>query len=163
MLDKSWFALRIKYVHAERISCQLNALYPYVQTCFIPPVSGLLFALTTRDVLDDFIHCRADGKYVGFIWDKATKNPLVVREKAMDDFIRVCGVMQYPIVMTERPQVTLGSHVRVIDGPLKGVEGRVVRMKKSRRILVDVEGVLWAATEFIGPDLLEVIEDEPAS
>ena len=42
------------------------------------------------------------------------------------------------------------------------IEGEnVVRIRKSRRVLVNVDNVLWAATEFINPDMLEVLDGAP--
>ena len=65
------------------------------------------------------------------------------------------------VLMTRRPELKLGAHVRVKEGPLAGIEGHVVRIRKSRRVLVNVDNVLWAATEFINPDMLEVLDGEP--
>jgi transcription antitermination factor NusG len=50
-----------------------------------------------------------------------------------------------------------GQKVRVIEGPFAGVEGRVVRIKKSRRILVELPGMLSVAATFIPSDNLEQI------
>lgn len=159
MAEREWFALRVKYVKAQKMVALLSQCAVPLESCFVPPVNGLLFLLTTREVLDDFMHFHSGGQYLAFIWDRTTGKPVVVKKKAMEDFMAVCRVVELPIVMTEKPQVTLGARVRVLEGPLKGIEGRVVRMKKSRRILVEVDGVLWAATEFISPEFLEVIED----
>ena len=63
--------------------------------------------------------------------------------------------------MSEAPTLKLGSHVRVKEGPLAGIEGYVVRIRKSRRVLVNVDNVLWAATEFIRPEMLEVLGEGP--
>lgn len=159
MSERNWYALKVRYVKSDRISAQFTQLYSDVERQFIPPVTGLLFVFTTRESVEDFMHHRDDGRFVSFIWDKSARNPVVVKEKAMDDFIRICSLFECPIVMTERPHITAGSRVRVKEGPLKGLEGRVVRMKKSRRILVNVDDVLWAATEFVAPELLEIIGD----
>lgn len=159
MSEKKWFALRVRYVKAEKVVRSLGEARVPMDRWFVPPVNGLLFVFSTREDIEGFIHFHAEERHVSFVWDKVTKGPIVVREKAMDDFIRICSVIDYPIVMTQKPQVKLGAKVRVVDGPLKGIVGTVVRMKKSRRILVEVDNVLWAATEFVGPEWLEVIEE----
>ena len=50
--------------------------------------------------------------------------------------------------------------MRVTDGPFKGAEGYVVRMRKSKRVMIDVGSLLWVATDYISPDLLETIPKE---
>ena len=39
----------------------------------------------------------------------------------------------------------------------KGVEGKVVRIRKSRRVLVELPGMLAVATTYIDPVNLEII------
>ena len=50
-----------------------------------------------------------------------------------------------------------GDKVRVKEGPLKGAEGYIKRIKKDRRLLVAIEGFVAVATSFIPPQFLEVI------
>ena len=42
-----------------------------------------------------------------------------------------------------------GQRVRVISGPFAGVEGKVVRIRKSRRILVEIPGMLAVASTYL--------------
>ena len=46
------------------------------------------------------------------------------------------------------------------DGIFKGVEGKVCRVKKDRRVVVTLEGVCSVAISCISPYLLEDIQDE---
>lgn len=52
-----------------------------------------------------------------------------------------------------------GEKVRVTEGPLKGAEGYVRRIRKNRRLLVAIEGVVAVATSYIPPQFLEKVED----
>ena len=51
-----------------------------------------------------------------------------------------------------------GSRVRVKEGPLKGTEGYIKRIRKDRRLLVCIEGVIAVATSYIPPENLEIVE-----
>ena len=51
-----------------------------------------------------------------------------------------------------------GRKVRILEGPFAGVEGVIVRIKKSRRVVVELPGMLAVATTYITPDALELIE-----
>lgn len=62
-----------------------------------------------------------------------------------------------PINMQECPVVKLGDRGRVISEPLAGVEGNVVRMRKSKRVLVAIGELVWVATTYIPTEMLKVI------
>ena len=53
-----------------------------------------------------------------------------------------------------------GGRVRVTEGPLKGAEGYIKRIRKDRRLLVAIEGVIAVATAYIPPQLLEPVPEE---
>jgi len=151
-----WFALKVCYIAARKLASMLP---PELGTTFVPPViNNILFINSTRLKLQEWQKFSVDGKRTMFMYDCMTHEPITIRQQEMERFMHLCQVSALPIVMTEKPEVRLGSKVRVTDGPLKGLEGHVVRMQKSKRILVEIPGVLWAATEFVGPDFLEVIE-----
>jgi transcription antitermination factor NusG len=52
-----------------------------------------------------------------------------------------------------------GDKVRVLEGPLKGAEGYIKRIRKDRRLLVSIEGFIAVATSFIPPQFLAKAED----
>ena len=52
-----------------------------------------------------------------------------------------------------------GDKVRVLEGPLKGAEGYIKRIKKDRRLLVAIEGFIAVATMYIPPQFLEKVSD----
>jgi transcription antitermination factor NusG len=50
-----------------------------------------------------------------------------------------------------------GQKVKVKAGPFEGVEGTVIRVKRSRRVMVELPGMLAVATTFVKPEELEVL------
>jgi len=50
-----------------------------------------------------------------------------------------------------------GSRVRVTSGPMKGAEGYIKRIRRDRRLLVCIEGVIAVATSYIPPEQLEIV------
>ena len=100
-----------------------------------------------------------DSRYAHFIWDAHTREPIVVPDKAMQDFIQISQVMNDEALYLKDITSKLheGQKVRVTDGPFKGVEGVVLRIKRSRRVIVDFPGLLAIATNFIDPRFLEAI------
>jgi transcription antitermination factor NusG len=77
----------------------------------------------------------------------------------MNDFITVASTLDEDIVYVTEISAKLreGQTVMVKDGPFKGIEGKVVRIRKSRRVLVELPGMLAVATTYIDPINLEII------
>ena len=158
VVQNAWFAIRLKYIKAEKFA---SLLPTSLGKCFVPPVvTNLVFIYSDYKTLWEYRNFNLNGSHMGFMRNRKTWEPLTVRDRDMEIFMRICRASECPIVLTERPKVKLGDYVRVKDGPFKGAEGYVVRMRKSKRVLVDLGGVLWTATEFVSPDLLEVVTDE---
>lgn len=172
----SWFALRATYSRELKISRQLTergvrTFVPMVwRRCpvkpgmpqskkLVPAISSICFVYSTRAEIDEYIRSFGDARPVNYYWDRTKNAPLVVPDKAMEDFITVASSMDEELVyITEiSPKLKEGQAVRVKEGPFKGVEGKVVRIKKSRRILVELPGMLAVATTFVDPSYLEII------
>ena len=129
------------------------------QTKLVPAVSNLLFVHGEQDDLYEFFKGIGEGCPARFIWDKVTRNPVTVSDKAMADFITVSNAMLEDTIYLTELNSTLreGQKVRILEGPFKGVEGRIVRIRRSRRILVELPGMLSIAATFIPTDNLEII------
>ena len=125
----------------------------------VPAVGNLCFAYSTRTALEDFIRGYGEASPVHFYWDRTANRPLTVPDKAMNDFITVASTLDEDIVYVTEISAKLreGQTVMVKDGPFKGVEGKVVRIRKSRRVLVELPGMLAVATTYIDPVNMEII------
>ena len=125
----------------------------------VPAVSNLCFVHACQQDLYEFFRSLGEACPARFIWDKTTRDPIVVPEKAMRDFITVSRAMLDDTIYLTELSSTLreGNLVRVLDGPFAGVEGKVVRIRRSRRILVELPGMLAVAATFIPSDNLEII------
>lgn len=124
----------------------------------VPAVSGLVFALATREALDLYIRSFGDTRPVNYYWDRTTNAPLTVPAKAMEDFITIASTLDEDLIyLTEiSDKLREGQTVKVKDGPFKGVEGKIVRIRKSRRILVELPGMLAVASTYIPAQYLEI-------
>lgn len=172
----SWFALRATYSRELKVRDQLadrgvRTFVPMIwKRCpvkpgmtqtrkLVPAISSLCFVYWTKADLDQYIRSFGDVKPVNYYWDRTKNAPLVVPAKAMEDFITVASSMDEDLVyLTDIcPKLKEGQKVRVKDGPFKGIEGKVVRIKKSRRVLVELPEMVAVATTFIAPNALEIL------
>ena len=185
-VPSSWYALRVSYSRELKVRDRLNELgvktfvpmmwrrcpvkpgmttgNPGMTTGnpsrrLVPAVGNLCFAYSTRAELEDFIRGYGDTSPVHFYWDRTANKPLTVPEKAMNDFIAVSSTLDEDLIyITEiTSKLREGQTVKVKEGPFKGIEGKVVRIRKSRRILVELPGMLAVATTYIQPEYLEII------
>ena len=171
-VPSSWYALRVSYSRELKVQKALDALgvktfVPMMwKRCpdnsdrkLVPAVGNLCFAYSTRTALEEFIRGYGESAPVHFYWDRTANRPLTVPDKAMNDFITVASTLDEDIVYVTEISAKLreGQTVMVKDGPFKGVEGKVVRIRKSRRILVELPRMLAVATTYIDPVNLEII------
>ena len=173
-MEIRWYAVRVSYGRVLKFCAGLkeDGMEHFVPMCTkkvekngkritvtVPAVSNLCFVHTTKDALHQIFERMGEARYVSFFWDKATREPVVVSDKAMADFMQISRVMADETLYLKDVTAKLqtGQKVRVLEGPFKGVEGTVIRVKRSRRVVVDFPGLLAIATTFIDPRDLELI------
>lgn len=126
-------------------------------------VAGIVFARLDEEQLADF---QEKSQIRCFPWkDCATGSPVVVSDSDMRNFIGVAGTFDEQLIYLDpNPQNwTKGQRVRIVAGPMKGYEGRFVRVKGDRRVVVEVPGIIAVATGFMHPSFVEPITDEEAT
>ena len=128
----------------------------------VPAVSNLCFVCGEQQSLYQFFKGMGEACPARFIWDRSTREPITVPDKAMTDFMLVSRTMLDDTIYLHDVSSKLreGQSVRVTDGPFKGIEGKVVRIRKSRRIMVELPGMLAIATTYIPNNWLEPIYAE---
>ena len=169
-----WFAIRVSYGRVLKFCAGLEEIgvehfVPMTRkkvvkdgktvTLIVPAISNLCFVRSTKAWLRDRFNGMGESRPAHFIWDKHTREPIVVSDKAMEDFMQVCRIMSDDALYLKdiTDKLREGQKVRVIDGPFKGVEGTILRIKRSRRVVVELPGLLAVATNYIDPRSLEVI------
>lgn len=92
--------------------------------------------------------------------DKATGLPMTVPEKEMQDFIRVTGNCDCDIDYLDKPEIvyTKGRKVEITYGPFCGVTGYVLRIRRDRKVVVTVSGLVSAVISAdMRPEWLKLI------
>ena len=172
--QEKWHVIRVTYSRELKFQAQLNeaGFQTFVpmcrkkiekngkqQTVVVPAVSNLCFVRTTREELRDFMIGLGEACPARFVWDKATRDPMTVPDKAMQDFMKISLTMSDEVLYLNEVSAKLraGNKVRITEGPFKGVEGTVVRIKKSRRVMVELLGMFAITTNYIPLQDLELI------
>lgn len=173
--DSKWYVLRCASRQELKLRYELEHLHI---ECFVPlkrqyrikgerriaelwpAVSGLVFGFINSSKLEDL---RQSSKVSFFIRkDCATDKPIVVSNSEMRNFIGVASSFDDRLLYLQSDPANWqkGQRVRVMGGTFRGYEGRFVRMKGDRRIVVEIPGVIAIATGFIHPSMVEPIIDK---
>lgn len=164
---RNWYAIRVFNNHIFRIKEELDsigvqtymalkkAVKPGMRTVQLAP--SLLFVRWDAERLSAFkqkhfneimVYRKAEGT-----------EPAVIGEKEMEMFMLVTSALGgMDVEVTDRVfDFQQGERVRVTEGPFKGAEGIVKRIKKDRKLLIEVSGVVVVAVSHIPGQFLERI------
>lgn len=176
----------LEYLAAKRRLARLQADgttdNQYVQegvTIFkrVPLVNSLIFARLSRQQAQEMDErLKKDARIDGFIYkevqwvrddktqkENRSKAPAVIPDRQMATFRLVTESEVTGLEFFSDDGITLfqeGKKVRVKEGPLKGAEGYIKRIRKDRRLLVSISGIVAVATSFIPPENLEPVEEK---
>ncbi len=126
----------------------------------IPVVNSLFFVRAGEDRIPELEHAIQGRGFVYRMTDH--QRPSVIPDKEMGIFKMVCSSGAEGLEFFADEDMTRykqGDKVRVLEGPLKGAEGYIKRIRKDRRLLVAIEGFIAVATSFIPPQFLAKAED----
>ena len=94
--------------------------------------------------------------------DNSESNPpLIIRDEAMDTFIKLTSVKNPHIVpvTSQNIQYNLGDHVIVTEGDFEGIQGRVARIAGQQRVIVELFSGCLVATAYIPKEAMRKVID----
>jgi hypothetical protein len=150
-----WFVVITRWGQWKKVSERLAALGV---AFFIPSTyNTLIFLHTGKDRALNLVN---SGEVKGrFIVDHATRSILEVPDKQMEAFIKV--VTEYPDTpVTSEFPITKGTRVRVVRGPLKGIEGEVEETPNGVQLIVGIQSVICARITITRGDVVPVESNE---
>ena len=116
-----------------------------------------------------FVRCREAElgqmaeEHRGQVWvyrNAAGTQAAVIPDREMEvfRFVVTAGREGLELLGDDRPEYHEGDRVVVTGGPFKGAEGHIRRIKRDRRLVVSIRGVVAVATTYIHPSLLRKVE-----
>lgn len=122
-------------------------------------VSNLIFVYASFNSLQEEKNTDTAAQYLRYI-KKRNDEYLTIPNKQMEDFMRVSKLPDeklIPIDITEGTNLN-GQKVRIIEGELAGVEGRIMRLQGNKKVVVNVSNLIAYAISFVPPGWLIKIE-----
>ena len=174
----SWYVLRCP--SGKEMDLQQNIQKRFGVECFIPiekvrqrdrhgrfiwvqrcALSSYLFVNTDKDIFYS-IHKNSYVLHpmrhkVDELW-----TPIIVPDRDMESFIRVSGNKEERVLYLDPAKLNFkkGDRVRVIGGPMTGVEGTFMQIggKHEKRVVIQLENLIAVATAAIPAALVEKIK-----
>ncbi len=155
---QGWYAFKVYY----------NKVQPLIAECkeqgleFFAPVQAiksLLFLRCDESSARQFVEGR--WRQVWLYREAGSRRPAIIPDHEMEvfRFVVTAGQEGLTLLGDDRPEYHEGDRVRVTGGPFKGAEGHIKRIKRDRRLVVSVRGVVAVATTYIHPSLLERVAE----
>lgn len=154
----NWYAIKVYY----------NRVQPLIAECreagieFFAPtdiIRSLLFVHCTEN---DVLHLAATSDVKMWVYRNTEgTRPAAIPDREMEvfRFVVTAGHDGLELLGDDKPEYHVGERVVVTDGPFKGAEGHIKRIKRDRRLIVTIKGVVAVATAYIHPSLLRKVEE----
>lgn len=126
----------------------------------IPAIHNLIFVHTSRKFMDDYKRKMESRCPMRYTMDKSTGLPMVVRKKEMEDFIHVVNEKMNDVFYLDNPAVvaTKGTPVEVMFGHYKGIQGKLLRIRRDRKVVLELAGMVAIALNGIPMEWCKIIE-----
>ena len=175
--EKSWYAFKIffgkgKPIKAYFVAKGIEHIYDVKQKYWdknkkkslvkeVPIMPSLILFRTTRTEAEEI-----ERKFLNKVMlyrgknSENLKEPSKISEREVKIFniVATSGVEGLDFYDEYNPKFTKGDKFRVIEGPLKGAEGYVVRIKKDHKLYVSIKGLCAVTTGYIPKAFLQKIE-----
>ncbi len=178
-----WFVVRTTYGREERaneylIGNNVKTFCPFVtlrkeirgkrktvRECRIP---NLFFVYGTQRELTPLVQQNPEAPFLRFYCrynrygGRPCRQIITVPQQQMDTLMRICSVEDNDTMLIAEAihKFEKGNLVRVIEGPFRGVVGRVQRFRGQQRVGIVISNVLTALTAYIPNAYLELIEED---
>ena len=188
--NKQWFVLRVSYgrvLKAKEIidACHIDCYVPMRHKQITkhgkkhiitePLIPSFIFVHTSQEEVDAMLHDKNVNTiesrpllsyyydHTSYRQDNPERNPpLVIRDEAMDNFIRLTSVKNPHVipVTSHNIQYKLGDHVIVTEGDFEGIQGRVARIAGQQRVIVELFSGCLVATAYIPKEAMKHINPQ---
>ena len=170
-----WYALKVFFNKVFEIEEHLNSRgiesYFPTETVVVekggrkkkvirPVISSLMFFRTSRQVALEQQKELTDRVILYVERIGYSREPVAISDVEMERFRLVAssGEEGLEYFGADSPEFRKGEHVCVIDGPFKGAEGYIRRVKGNHRLFVSIRGVCAVATSYIPRIFLKKME-----
>ena len=176
---KIWFPMRVTYQREMKVKAELDRLgiesfvpmtYKVVDAdtdnpCrkLVPAIRNLIFVRSTQERISHLKSSNEILEPLRYMIDQTAQQPhtiMTIPDRQMQNFMRVASKNDNSVMFLNDESVVgkEGKRVEIIGGAFEGVTGVIRRVKRCKRLVVEIEGVASVAIAFVPAVMLKEIE-----
>ena len=178
---KTWFPMRVTYQREMKVKAELDRLgienfvpmrYKVVESqnggdtelrrVLVPAISNLIFVRSTQERISELKRRNEVLEPLRYMMDYTASQEhaiMTVADGEMENFMRVASRTDDSVIFLDNETVVgkEGKCVEIMGGVFEGVKGVIRRVKKCKRVVVEIEGVASVAIAYVPVGMLREI------
>ena len=178
---KTWFPMRVTYHREMKVKVELDRLgienfvpmrYKVVESqnggdtelrrVLVPAISNLIFVRSTQERMSELKRRNEVLEPLRYMMDYTASQEraiMTVADGEMENFMRVASRTDDSVIFLDNETVVgkEGKCVEIMGGAFEGVTGVIRRVKRCKRVVVEIEGVASVAIAYVPAEVLRVI------
>ena len=180
---KTWFPMRVTYQREMKVKAELDRLgienfvpmrYKVVESqndgdtelrrVLVPAINNLIFVRSTQERLSELKQTNEVLEPLRYMMDRTASLEhaiMTVADREMENFMRVASRTDDSVMFLDNETVIgkEGKRVEIMGGAFEGVTGVIRRVKRCKRVVVEIEGVASVAIVWVPVTLLKECGD----
>lgn len=176
---KTWFPMRVTYQREMKVKAELDRLeienfipmtYQFTESRkqgdteprreLVPAINNLIFVHSTKERISELKVSNELLEPLRYMIDQTAEEAhtiMTVPDKQMENFMRVASVTDDSVMFLDETTIVgkEGKRVEIMGGPFEGVTGVIRRVKRCKRVVVELEGITCVAIAFVQAGLLK--------
>lgn len=178
---KTWFPMRVTYQREMKLKAELDRLgienfvpmrYKVVERhndgdtelrrVLVPAISNLIFVRETLERVSELKRTNEVLEPLRYMMDHTAAcghTIMTVADREMENFMRVASRTDDSVMFLDDETIVgkEGKRVEIMGGAFEGVTGVIRRVKRCKRVVVEIEGVASVAIAYVPAGVLKVI------
>ena len=176
---KIWFPMRVTYQREMKVKAELDR---QGIECFVPmryrivdadvenprrelgpAINNLIFVRSTQERISGLKASNEVLEPLRYMMDRTASREhaiMTVGDREMENFMRVASRTDDSVMFLDEETVVgkEGKRVEIMGGAFEGVTGVIRRVKRCKRVVVELEGIASVAIAFVPVGLLKEVE-----
>ena len=178
---KMWFPMRVTYQREMKVKAELDRLgienfvpmrYKVVvrqndgdtelRRELVPAINNLIFVRSTQERVSELKQTNEALEPLRYMMDRTASQEhaiMTVADREMENFMRVARRTDDSVMFLDNETVVgkEGKRVEIMGGAFEGVTGVIRRVKRCKRVVVEIEGVASVAIAYVPAWMLREI------
>ena len=178
---KTWFPMRVTYQREMKVKAELDRLgienfvpmrYKVMESQndgdaelrreLVPAINNLIFVRSTQERVSELKQTNEVLEPLRYMMDHTAVGEhtiMTVADRKMENFMRVASRTDDSVMFLDEETVVgkEGKRVEIMGGAFEGVTGVIRRVKRCKRVVVEIEGVASVAIAWVPAGMLREI------